>query len=279
LPELGRPVDNSATPFPERTNLDSLAPPGGLSPDTLSLIRVVLVDTSHPGNIGSAARAMKTMGLKSLVLVNPRFADALTSSDALALATGADDILARARIEGSLDAALTGSRFAVAFSARGRDLGPPHLELEAAAQKVLDHAIDGSEVALVFGGERYGLDNQDVLRCQAYTSIPTSPSYRSLNLAQAVQIAAYECQRAARVLAAVGAPAKGHTEKLASAEERERMFAHLEEALVKIDFIDPDNPRRLVQRLRRLFSRTELESEEIAILRGICTQILSGRRR
>jgi tRNA/rRNA methyltransferase len=222
---------------------------------------------------------MKTMGLASLVLVNPRFLDALTSTEALALATGADDILARARIETSLDAALAGSRFAVAFSARGRDLGPPHLELEAALQSAVGRAVDGSEVALVFGGERYGLDNEDVLRCQAYTSIPTSAAYSSLNLAQAVQIAAYECQRAARTLALAEAPARQKDEKLASAEERERMFAHLEEALVRIDFIDPDNPRRLIQKLRRLFSRTELESEEIAILRGICTQILSGRRR
>jgi tRNA/rRNA methyltransferase len=247
-------------------------------PDTLSRIRVVLVDTSHPGNIGSTARAMKTMGLTSLVLVNPRFLNALTSTEALALATGADDVLARARIDISLDAALAGSRFAVAFSARGRDLGPPHLELEKAAQSAVAHAMEGSEVALVFGGERYGLDNQDVMRCQAYTSIPTSASYSSLNLAQAVQIAAYECQRAARTLAAIEAPSEKRGEKLASAEERERMFAHLEETLVKIDFIDPDNPGRLMQKLRRLFSRTQLEAEEIAILRGICTQILSGRR-
>jgi tRNA/rRNA methyltransferase len=245
----------------------------------LSRLRVVLVDTSHPGNIGSTARAMKTMGLSSLVLVNPRFTDALSAPDALALATGADDVLAGGRVEHSLDAALAGTQFAVAFSARGRDLAPPYLELEDAAQTLIGRATENYQVALVFGGERYGLDNQDVMRCQAYTSIPTSVGYTSLNLAQAVQIAAYECQRASRLGNGIDRPPGRKTEPLASAEERERMFVHLEEALVKIDFIDPDNPRRLIQRMRRLFSRTELEAEEIAILRGICTQILSGRRR
>jgi len=248
------------------------------SASLLSQFFVVLVDTSHPGNIGSAARAMKTMGLGSLVLVNPRFADALAQPEALALATGATDILNRARVVDSLDEALRNSHFALAFSARGRDLAPPHLALEAAVSQCIRAAAQAQSIALVFGSERYGLSNDEVMRCQAYTSIPTSAQYTSLNLAQAVQIAAYECQRAWRLFTGDEGVAE-QVEPLARAEERERMFAHLEEALVHIDFIDPDNPRRLMQRLRRLFSRTALEAEEIAILRGICTHILSDRRR
>jgi tRNA/rRNA methyltransferase len=150
------------------------------------------------------------------------------------------------------------------------------LTLEDAASACIEHARAGDAVALVFGGERYGLDNQDVMRCQAMTSIPTSRHYTSLNLAQAVQLVAYECQRAAHQGASAAKPP--HSDPLASAEDRERLFVHLEEVLVAVDFIKPGEPRRVMQRLRRLFSRTELEAEEVAILRGICTQILTRRK-
>jgi tRNA/rRNA methyltransferase len=241
--------------------------------DPLSRIRIVLVDTSHPGNIGSAARAMKTMGLSRLILVNPRYENPHQDKDALALATGAADLLAAVTIYPTLDDALAGTRFAVALSARLRDLSPPMLDLPDAVSQCLTLAEQRDDVAFVFGGERYGLANEDVLRCQALTTIKTSAAYTSLNLSQAVQIVAYECQRAsgqARVVPADDEP-------LAPAEDRERMLAHLEEVLVQIDFINPDQPRRLMQRLRRLFARTQLEAEEVAILRGICTQIQTFR--
>jgi tRNA/rRNA methyltransferase len=239
----------------------------------LDRIRIVLVDTSHPGNIGSAARAMKTMGLSQLILVNPRYQNPHQASEALALATGAADVLAGVQIFSTLDEALAGTTFAVALSARQRDLSPPVLELADAARLCVARASQAEQVAFVFGGERYGLANVDVLRCQAITSIKTSASYSSLNLSQAVQIVAYECQqrdtsqeRSSAVL-----------EPLAPAEDRERMLAHLEKVLIEIDFIDAAEPKRLMQRLRRMFSRTALEAEEVAILRGICTQILSVR--
>jgi tRNA/rRNA methyltransferase len=239
--------------------------------DTLKLFRVVLVDTSHPGNIGSAARAMKTMGLSHLVLVNPRDPMAHLSNEAKALATGAADLLDAALVVPDLDAGLAGSRFAVAMSARQRDLSPPQLPLPDAAAQCVGHAARGDQVAFVFGSERYGLSNQDVMRCQALTSIQTSAHYSSLNLSQAVQLACYECLRAATA----GAKTRTTEEQpLANAEDRERLFVHLEQALVGIGFIDPEQPTRLMQRLRRLFARTSLEAEEVAILRGICTQML-----
>ena len=238
---------------------------------TLNLFRVVLVDTSHPGNIGSAARAMKTMGLSRLVLVNPRDPRAHQSSEAKALATGAADLLDAAVVVPDLDTALTGSRFAVAMTARHRDLSPPELSLPTAAAQCVSRARQGDQVAFVFGSERYGLSNDDVMRCQALTSIQTSAHYSSLNLSQAVQLACYECLRAATAgLEELSSP----QQPLASAEDRERLFAHLEEALVGIGFIDPEQPTRLMLRVRRMFARTALEAEEVAILRGICTHML-----
>ncbi len=242
----------------------------------LQLFRIVLVDTSHPGNIGSAARAMKTMGLSRLVLVNPRDPKAHLSSEAMALATGAADLLDAALVVTNLDTALAGSRFAVAMSARHRDLAPPELTLPEAAAQCVGHAEEGHEVAFVFGSERYGLSNEDVMRCQALTSIKTSATYSSLNLSQAVQLACYECLLAATRGAAVNAVRE---EPLASAEDRERLFVHLEQALISIGFIDPEQPKRLMQRLRRLFARTSLEAEEVAILRGICTQMLIATKK
>jgi tRNA/rRNA methyltransferase len=253
--------------------IDPSSPEAPQAASPLDRIRLVLVDTSHPGNIGSAARAMKTMGLSQLVLVNPRFENPHQASEALALATGAADILAAVRIYATLDEALAGTTFAVALSARQRDLSPPVLALKDAARQCVSRAADQQQVAFVFGGERYGLANVDVLRCQAITSIKTSASYSSLNLSQAVQIVAYECQQCDST----------HTHKviegepLAPAEDRERMFEHLEKVLIAIDFIDAAEPKRLMLRLRRMFARTALEAEEVAILRGICTQILTVR--
>jgi tRNA/rRNA methyltransferase len=253
--------------------IDPTSPEAPRAAGPLDRIRIVLVDTSHPGNIGSAARAMKAMGLSKLMLVNPRYENPHQASEALALATGAADILAAVQIFATLDEALAGTTFAVALSARQRDLSPPVLELADAAAQCVTRAGNDEQVAFVFGGERYGLANVDVLRCQAITSIKTSASYSSLNLSQAVQIVTYECQQCDSTKNAK----ELSFEPLASAEDRERMFAHLEKVLIEIDFIDAAEPKRLMLRLRRMFARTTLEAEEVAILRGICTQILSVR--
>lgn len=234
-------------------------------------LRFVLVETSHPGNIGAVARAMKTMGFSQLVLVNPRFSDAVKREEAIAFASGAQDILSAAKIVGSIEEALHGCNFAAALSARLREFSPPVITPRAlAAQLAAEPALD---VALIFGNERYGLPNEIIEKCNALINIPANPDYSSLNLAQAVQVLAYELR-----LAAIGdihpATAIGFQGEAASIMQIEGMYQHLEQALVTIDFLDPDNPKKLMPRLKRLFSRTKLETEEVNILRGIARQIL-----
>ena len=239
-------------------------------------VRFVLVETSRPGNIGSAARAMKTMGFSELVLVSPRNPDPLRDDEAIALASGATDVLAGARIVLSLDEALAGCNFSVALSARPREFAPPLFEPRPLAEHLAND--DTLHAALVFGNERFGLSNEQVGKCSALVNVPANPAYSSLNLSQAVQVLAYECRMAAlgdlREEASIGF--KG---ELASAEQVEGMFRHLEQALVEIEFLDPDNPKKLMPRLRRLFSRARLETEEVNILRGIATQLISKRQR
>lgn len=244
--------------------------------NTFERVRFVLVETSHPGNVGAAARAMKTMGFSDLVLVNPRDADVLTHAEAIALASGATDVLAAARIVYSLDEALAGCNFSVALSARPREFSPPLFEPRQLAEHL---AIDTAlKAALVFGSERYGLSNEQVSKCSALVSVPANPVYSSLNLAQAVQVIAYECR-----VAALGEVRSedtiGFRGERASAEQVEGMFTHLEKALIDIDFLDAKNPKKLMPRLRRLFARAELEVEEVNILRGIATQLISKRQR
>lgn len=252
-------------------------------------LRFVLVETSRPGNIGSAARAMKTMGFSSLVLVNPRAAHPLQDEEAIALASGAIDVLASARIVGSLEEALTGCQFSAALSARPREFAPPLFDPRPLAGKLVSEltAHQNFEAALVFGNERFGLSNEQVEKCSALVSVPANPAYSSLNLSQAVQVLAYECRMAAlgqdEGVHAAGnagaAPAIGFRGDLASVEQIEGMFRHLEQALVDIEFLDPDNPRKLMPRLRRLFARTQLEMEEVNILRGIATQVMERRQK
>ncbi len=254
--------------------------------DMFSRVRVVLVETSHPGNVGSVARAMKTMGFGSLpgslVLVAPREAGVLAHPEAVAMASGADDVLAGARIVGDIETALAGTAFTVAMTARQREFGPPRLLPRAAAaqgQSVL--AADGAGViAFVFGNERYGLPNDAVLRCSAVTHIPANPAYASLNLAQAVQLIAYEMRLALLEAQAMaggapdGMPNIGYAGGPATAEQIESMFGHLQAGLAAIGFLDPSNPRKLMPRLRRLFARAGLEREEVNILRGIAKRML-----
>lgn len=234
-------------------------------------LRFVLVETSHPGNIGSVARAMKTMGFSRLVLVNPRFPDAYRQEEAIAFASGAQDILANAKIVGSIGEALDGCNFAAALSARPREFSPPVVTPRSLAGNL---SVDASlSSALVFGNERYGLPNEIVEKCNVLINIPANPDYSSLNLAQAVQVLAYELRQAA-IGDAPPATNVGFQGEAAGIAQIEGMYQHLEEALVAVEFLDPDNPKKLMPRLKRLFSRTQLETEEVNILRGIARQIL-----
>lgn len=231
----------------------------------LSNIRIVLDHTSHPGNIGSAARAMKTMGLNRLYLVEPqRFPHA----DADALACDARDLLENARVCASLDEALTGSVIAAGLTARRRDLQNPCLDVREAARRLVEIAAT-QEVALLFGNEAHGLSNEELNRCQYVISIPTDSAYTSLNVASAVQIMTYEL----RMATLNAAPITSEAVALAPLEDIEFFYARLEETLKRIQFLDPDHPKRLMPRIRRMFARTQLEKEEFSILMGILKQI------
>ena len=241
--------------------------------------RFVLVETSRAGNIGSVARAMKTMGFSELVLVDPRGADPLNDPEAVAFASGALDVLQGARIVGTIAEALEGCNFAAAVSARLREFSPPVWTPRAFAGHVAQAVPSAGELmpALIFGNERVGLPNQIVEQCNVLINIPANPAYSSLNLSQAAQVLAYECR-----MAAIGDGLPGSAQdsgigfhgETASLAQVEGMYAHLEEALVSIGFLDADNPKKLMPRLKRLFSRTGLETEEVNILRGIARQIL-----
>lgn len=232
-----------------------------MSADLLSHIRIVLSHTSHPGNIGAAARAMKTMGIVSLCLVNPKkFPDA----EAEAMSSGALDVLRNARVCASLAEALQGTIYALAVSARRRELAYASAEARSAAQALVTAAQQG-EVAIVFGTEMSGLTNEEILQCRAMAHIPADPAYSSLNLAAAVQVMAYEA-RVAALVAQVLPPSEFEP---ARHEDVENFYAHLEQSLLASGFLDPANPRRLIPRLRRLFGRAQLEQEEVNILRGM----------
>jgi tRNA/rRNA methyltransferase len=227
----------------------------------LANIRIVLSHTTHPGNIGAAARAMKTMGITSLFLVRPKF---FPHADASAMAAGAPDVLEATHVCASLDEALGGTVLAAAVTARRRGLSPEMFTLRPAMPLILQAAQRGN-VALVFGTEMSGLSNAEVEKCQLLITIPANPDYPSLNLAAAVQVVCYELRQAMQATD----QAKPETPQPASFEEVERFYAALERTLIEIGFLDPARPKRLMQRLRRLFARSRLEKEEVDILRGI----------
>jgi tRNA/rRNA methyltransferase len=238
-------------------------------------LRFILVETSRPGNIGAAARAMKTMGFSDLVLVNPRFAQATSHEEAIAFASGAQDVLERVRIVASIDDALEDCNFAAAVSARLREFSPPIVAPRMLAMQLAhDPGMNG---ALVFGNERFGLPNDVVEKCNVLINIPANPDYSSLNLAQAVQVLAYEC-RIAAVGDAITNTDIGFQGDAANIAQIDGMYTHLEQALIAIDFLDPDSPKKLMPRLKRLFSRAQLETEEVNILRGIAKKMLSRKQ-
>lgn len=238
-------------------------------------LRFILVQTSRAGNIGALARAMKTMGFCDLVLVEPRCPDALSDPEAIAFASGAQDVLAGARIVSSLAEALEGCNFAAAVSARLREFSPPVWT----PRQFAGHVAQQGELrpALVFGNERFGLPNQLVEQCNVLINIPANPAYSSLNLAQAAQVLAYECRVAAQDGQQLPAGAIGFQGDAASLAQIDGMYQHLEQALVAVGFLDAGNPKKLMPRLKRLFARTQLETEEVNILRGIARHIMKQR--
>lgn len=231
----------------------------------LARMRIVLVRTRHPGNIGAAARAMLTMGLSRLVLVAPaRFPDA----EATALATGATGLLETARVVATLDDALAGCTLAIGLSARPREYAGRVLALRDAAREAIAQA-DAGDVALVFGTEMSGLSNAELARCGIAATIPANADYASLNVAAAVQVAAYELRVASGLSQVWSAPRF----TVATHDEIEALHAHARRTLTAMRFLNPDQPRRLLPRLRRLFGRAQLEREEVNILRGILARV------
>jgi len=231
----------------------------------MKLPRIVLINTSHPGNIGATARAMKNMGLKELYLVQP---GQFPAAEATARASGADDLLATAVCVEELDAAVSDAGLVIGASARRRSLPVPILDPRECAALIGRQAED-TRTAILFGRERTGLSNEELDRCHYLVQIPTNPDYPSLNLAAAVQVISYELRMVAAQ--AVSQPAGRH--RLATAGDMDRFYRHLEETLVAIDFLDPDNPRQLMRRLRRLFGRIQPDENEVNILRGILTAV------
>ncbi len=231
----------------------------------LARIRIVLVRTSLPANIGAAARAMFTMGIAQLVLVAPRrFPD----PEATALATGAASVLEGARVVGTLDEALAGCALAVGLSARPRAFAGRVLAVREAAQDAIARAREG-DVAFVFGTEMSGLSNEELAQCAVAATIPANPDYASLNVASAVQVAAYEL----RVAAGLGEVWTAPRFAAATHDEVAALYAHAEQTLAAMRFLDPAHPKRLLPRLRRLFGRARLEREEVNILRGVLARI------
>jgi tRNA/rRNA methyltransferase len=240
--------------------------------------RFILINTSHAGNVGAAARAMKVMGFDDLVLVAPRWPDVLQREETIQRASGATDVLGNARIVATLDEALDGVTYLCATAMTPRDFGPPTFTPR-------EHlgTIAGSphSVAFLFGSERFGMSNEDVYRCHAALTIPTDPAFGSLNLAAAIQVIAYEWRTALGGFPGSARP-QAAADGLADAQVVAGMLAHWERALVDIRFLDPAAPKKLMPRLNQLFNRAQLTPEEIHILRGVAkamSEAASGVKR
>ena len=256
-------------------------------------LRIVMVNTSHPGNIGAAARAMKTMGLDQLCLVAPKV---FPHAEATARAVGADDLIAKAVVVETLEEALLGCRLVLGCSARGRFLSLPILNPREGAKRALEVA-EHAPIAILFGNEQHGLSNAELAHCQFQICIPSNPEFSSLNVAAAVQIIAYELncaledQRQTSQASALDIKKNISTvqkEKLkiknaailpATAEALSLFYQHLEATLIAIDFLDPSNPRKLTARLHRFFNRAQPETLELNIFRGILTAVLQKRKK
>lgn len=246
--------------------------------------RFILINTSHAGNVGAAARAMKTMGFDDLVLVAPRWANVLNREETIQRASGALDVLKNARIVATLDEALDGMTHLCATAMTPRDFGPPtttprkHFEtllknelLTHAGQTLEANSSCNSGMAFLFGSERFGMRNEDVYRCHVCLSIPSNPKFGSLNLAAALQVIAYDWREA---LGAYPVQVATTAPVLADASQVAGMLAHMEQALQSIGFLDPQSPKKLMPRLNQLINRAQITQEEIHILRGMAKMML-----
>ena len=233
--------------------------------------RFILINTSHAGNVGGTARAMKVMGFSDLVLVAPRWANVLNREETIQRASGALDVLKNARVVDTLDEALDGMTHVCATAMTPRDFGPPTVtpreHFAALTAPAAESAAQRPEsVAFLFGSERFGMQNEDVYRCHACLSIPTDPAFGSLNLAAAVQLIAYDWREA---LGGFAVQSATQQPRLADAAEVAGMLGHWEQALAEIGFLDPQAPKKLMPRLNQMFNRAQLSPEEIHILRGV----------
>ena len=233
--------------------------------------RFILIGTSHAGNVGAAARAMKVMGFDDLVLVAPRWPDVLTHDEAHAMASGATDVLERARVVPTLVEALDGITFACATAMTPRDFGPA---TRAPRELFAELAPQPQRVAFVFGSERFGMSNDDVYRCHVALSIPTPPGYGSLNLAQAVQLIAYDWRQA---LGGFSVAPRTPDVQLADGVAVQGVLDHWQQTLIDIAFLDPAVPRKLMPRLQQLLNRAQLTMEEVHILRGVARAVEKAR--
>ncbi len=242
-----------------------------------ALLRFVLVEPSHSGNIGAAARAIRTMGFRHLSVVAPRDRDYRSSAEAVALATHGGEVLQDSTCHDTLVDALQGVTLAFAMTPSPRQFGPPHRQLREAGQQAAGWLREGrGPVAFVFGTERSGLVNRDVQRCHYSCAIPADPRFGSLNLAQAVQVAAYEMRLALNGADPTRAP--GAAPGGATVDTIERLFESFERALTSIGFLDPDHPKRSMQRLRSLLSRAGLTAAEADFLQGMCAAMVEPKR-
>ena len=262
--------------------------------NALAQIRIVLVRTSHPGNVGQVARAMANMGLRDLVITSPRFPDMCAQPDAISLASGATDVLEQARIVPDLAAALQGVNCAYAFSARPRDLAPPIRTSGEAASEVVasfdtafEHGQAAPKIAFVFGAERSGLVNDEVMMCQRLCQIEANPAYNSLNLAQAVQVMTYSLRQAFLHGGAVAEQQASFVlstpkmsselplqQQFADLDKVEGMLTHWEQMLVALELLNPQIPSETMTRLRAMFARTQLSNNEVNFLRGVARAVL-----
>lgn len=256
---LAGPMDSPAEMTSEASQLATLDP---------ARVQVVLVEPAHPGNIGGVARAMKNMGLTRLTLVSPA---EFPAPEAGWRAASAQDVLEAARVVDSLEAALDGVHFVVGTSARNRRIPWPVLDARGCAGHIARESLRG-EVAVLFGREDRGLENDELQRCNLHCHIPTHDAYPSLNLAMAVQIVAYELRMVGLADSLPSQPDAEWDAPFATVADLERFYAHLEETLVAIGFLDPVAPRQLMTRLRRLYSRVRLDEMELGMLRGILTE-------
>ena len=238
-------------------------------------VRIVLVETSHPGNIGAAARAMKTMQQSELYLVNPKI---YPSADCTARAAGADDILQAAVVCDSLETALSGCAMIYATTARDRSIQWPVHEPASLAREV-KQSPDENKVAIVFGRERSGLTNEEIDCCNGIVQIPANPDYSSLNLASAVQILCYALLAEGELDANENYKADSNQEALASHEEMQRFYDHLVMTMTEVGFYDPEQPKKLIRRLNRLFNRAQMEQTEVNILRGFLAAVQDKLKR